>query len=220
MDFDILLPNNNEESFIMLAEKLNYKGLLFLYSIDNFTKKKEAKYTTSLTIIQGIIAEKKDIPKAKKISNFVLTIADEKDSRNVIEQHIPDAMVNFEDNSINDTLKQRYSGLNNVLCDLMAKNDINLCFSLAEIKQNNEDYLGRIMQNITLAQKHKVPIIIASFTSDPYQMRNPKDIISFFVTIGMKETIAKHGLINCYKKYISNKKEKAGESFGKGIEVV
>jgi len=33
---DIVIPNNNEEEFIKMAEKLGYKELLFLYNFLNF----------------------------------------------------------------------------------------------------------------------------------------------------------------------------------------
>ncbi|MBS3137051.1 hypothetical protein J4232_01335 [Candidatus Woesearchaeota archaeon] len=217
---DIVIPNNNEEQFIKIAEALSYKSLCFLYSLENFVKKKSFQETTRLHIFSAIIASKKDFSKAKKFPALVIYEADSADNRQLIENEKPAAIINLERFERKDTIKQRSSGLNNVLAELMVKNKILLAFSLQNIKSNDEDYLGRVMQNISLAQKHKLNCIIASFAVHPYQMKNPKDIVSFFVTLGMNESSAKQSLENVYFRYKLNKTKSEGKIIADGIEEV
>ena len=41
---DIVIPNNNEEEFIVIAEKLGYNGLCFLYDLNDYSIKKRKLY--------------------------------------------------------------------------------------------------------------------------------------------------------------------------------
>ena len=43
-------------------------------------------------------------------------------------------------------------------------------------------------------KKYKVKTLIASFASDPYGMRAPNDLASFFVSLGMHPKEAKDSL--------------------------
>ena len=38
---DIVIPDNNEEEFITMEEKLGYKALLFLYDINEYSNKQK-----------------------------------------------------------------------------------------------------------------------------------------------------------------------------------
>ena len=38
---DVVIPNNNEEEFITMAEKLGYKALCFLYDINDYPNKQK-----------------------------------------------------------------------------------------------------------------------------------------------------------------------------------
>ncbi|MBI5392797.1 hypothetical protein HZA96_02915 [Candidatus Woesearchaeota archaeon] len=214
---DIIIPNNNEEQFIKIAEALGYKSLCFLCTIDNFQKRKSFQENTKLQIISAILATKKDFSKAKKYPVLIIYEADAVNNRQLIENEKPAAIINIEKFERKDTIKQRSSGLNNVLAELMVRNKIQLAFSLQDIKQNNEEYLGRVMQNIILAQKHKIGSIIASFATHPYQMKNPKDIISFFVTLGMDEAAAKQSLSNAYSRWKQIKDKSEGKIIAEGI---
>ena len=58
-----------------------------------------------------------------------------------------------------DKLKQRDSGLNEVLCEIAKKNNITLAINFSEIIESEGKergkILGRIIQNIKLIKKHK-----------------------------------------------------------------
>ena len=214
---DLVFPKNNEIEFIKTAELLNYGSLCFLYTLEDFEKRKSLEYPTNLKIFSAIICAKKQLQKAKKLSPFVI-VESEEDDRNTLEQLSPDVMYNFEKASIKNTIKQKYSGINNIYADIMHANNIMILFSLQKIKKNDDIYLGRIMQNIMLAQKHKIDIITATFADSPLAMRNPKDIISLFITLGMNEATAKKSLSNAYSRYMQNQSKKQGKIIADGIE--
>jgi len=57
-----------------------------------------------------------------------------------------------------DSLYERNSGLNHILCDIAKKNNITFILDLREISGNNKqkaEIIGRIIQNIKLIKKSK-----------------------------------------------------------------
>ncbi|MFH1438998.1 MAG: RNase P subunit p30 family protein [Candidatus Woesearchaeota archaeon] len=184
---DIVIPNKNEKQFIEIAEKLGYKELCFLYGIKDFKDKSNEKYDTKLDISFGIICLPKECHKAKEQSKLVVVKADD-EVRQTIERYKPNIIYDFENipSIIHDFLHHRNSGMNHVLAKLCAKNKISVGFSFSSVLNGNRTkLLGRIEQNIKLCKKAKCSIVIGSFTSDPYEMRNMKDIIGLFKGIGL-----------------------------------
>ena len=50
------------------------------------------------------------------------------------------------------------------------------------------------MQNIRLCRKYKVKMVLASFATDKFEMRDARDLISFGVCLGMNPGEAKKAL--------------------------
>jgi RNase P/RNase MRP subunit p30 len=206
---DIVIPNNNEEEFITIAEKLGIKELMFLYPYenyiklkDNINKKKEIEgKNKKIKIHYGILADLKNI---QKINN---KLKDKKDfvvmkcsnaNREVIEKPKANLVFALEEYGWKDYMHQRASGLNQILCRLANKNKVAIGYSISSLLDSKDKsvILGRIIQNIMLCRKFKVKTVIASFTSNPYQMRSPHDLISLFTMLGMHEKEAKDSLEN------------------------
>lgn len=95
-----------------------------------------------------------------------------------------------------DTFHQRASGLNQVYCKLAVRNKIAVAFNLRDIFYAKDKYvvLGRVMQNIRLCRKYKVKMMIISLAEDEYGMRNPMDLISLGISLGMTAKEASDGL--------------------------
>ena len=67
---DIVIPGNNEEEFIAIARKLGYKTLYFLYNYDDYqSKKKNFADNADIKIVNGILADSKNLKKIKKWIN-------------------------------------------------------------------------------------------------------------------------------------------------------
>ena len=176
MYFDIVCPDNNESDFIEMAKKLGYGGLCFVY--EQMPEKTEDE---SLQVYYGLFAE--DVKKARKSADFVVA-KDVKNPRPYVEKYVPDLLMGMEKEGKKDFMHQRNSGVDNVISGLAAKKGVALGFSLKDCEDTK--VLGRIMQNIVLCEKYNVDAIPCSMAETPLEMRNPRDVISLFSWLGMK----------------------------------
>lgn len=175
---DIVFPKGNEQEFIDLAKKLGIKGLLFVYEnkrdffndsfVENalFVPPPKVKFTK----LQGI----------KTVSEG---------TRHALECGA-DIAFGFEHSEFKDKMHYRESGLNQVLCKIALEQKVQIGFSfetiLESFGQERSILLGRMMQNLLLCQKYKVPIRLASFASKPENMRAPADILSLLQDLGLR----------------------------------
>jgi hypothetical protein len=179
---DIVFPNKNEEEFIEMSKKLGMAGIIFAYKNKNeFYEKK-----TDIPAINALIAEPKNIMKAKQLNAPAICTA----SREAIERGA-NIVFGFELLEEKEHTHYRKSGLNQVLCKIAADKKVAIGFSFTTILnsygQKRAQLLGRIMQNITFCQKYKTPMKIASFATNPYEMRAPADLTAFFKNLGMQQ---------------------------------
>lgn len=206
---DLVLPKNNEKEFIEIAEKLKNPALCFIYKFKNradFSKKQEKinklQEKTKLRLFIGLIADSKNINKAKKLTKLVIYKSTGND-RHVIEKSKANVVFGLETIAARDSMHHRNSGLNQVLCKLANKNNVMIGFSFSSILNTDwmirSQILGRLMQNIRLCRKYKVKTVIASFAEKPYDMRPYHDLKSVFICFGMHPKEAKDSLENIYK---------------------
>ena len=210
MFIDLVLPKNNEKEFIEIAEKLRIDGLCFVYSFktkEDFLKKNEAikklQEKTKLKLFSGLIADSKNIIKAKKLAKIVVYKSTGND-RYAVEKSRAGIVFGLEAVANKDSMHSRNSGLNQVLCKLANKNNIIISFSFSGILNTDgikrSQILGRIMQNIRLCRKYNVKTIIASFANKPYEIRPYHDLKRVFVCFGMHPTEAHASLENMHKR--------------------
>jgi len=166
---DIVFPNKNEQEFEETAKKLGIE-LLFVYK-DN----KNAK---------ALLVEPKDVRKTHDKKIMAICTA----SREAIERGA-DVVYGFELLETREHTHYRASGMNQVLCKLAADKKVKIGFSFSEILNTygpkRAIIMGRMAQNIMFCQKYKTPIKIASFATEPYQMRAEAELKAFFKQLGM-----------------------------------
>jgi len=128
-------------------------------------------------------------------------------NRNFFESKKTDIITSLETSLEKDRTHYRESGLNHVLCKLAKKNKIAIAFNFNNILNAKKRYplLGRIMQNIRLCRKYKIPMIIVSFANDRYDMRNPRDLISLGISLGMTPIEAKNGVSKNIQDILTSK---------------
>ena len=193
---DIVFPDRNEKEFIEIAEKLGFKGLIFVYS-DSSKCADAQKLGTKLKILTALVADQKKIQQARQKSKLVF-MKSTGDDRFAFEKSKPDLVFELEEAQKHDYIHQRASGLNHILCDLAKKNNVGIGFSFSSVLNSSgmlrAQIIGRIQQNISLCRKYKNKVVIASFARNPFEMRSPQDLASFFVTIGMHQKEARDGL--------------------------
>jgi len=121
---------------------------------------------------------KKVVVKGRDIS-FNRLILENKKVRMLILSHI----------NKKDKLKQRDSGLNEVLCKIAKQNNITLAIDLDELKKEKDkktkaEILSRILQNIKLIKKYKNDFKILNY-------KNKNQAFSFLLTLGLPTNLSK-----------------------------
>ncbi len=175
---DIVFPKNNEEAFIKIALELGTKELIFLYPFVEYKSKQWNE--KGLTIKTGILALPKQVRDAQKKAEIVVVKAAGETDLHTLE-HFPSAiMYGFEFSERKDFMHHRNSGMNHMHAAMMAEKNVIYGFPVAALVHAEEklkgEIVGRLRQNIALAQKYKVKVVLASFASDPMDMRNGKDV--------------------------------------------
>ena len=176
---EIVFPEQNEDEFVEIAIRLGHKEICFAYPENKLPK--ELPKTSKLTIKTAIINPAKP---AKTRQKCDLIIAD-KNARAAFEKQDYDIVFGLEKSKENDFMKQRNSGLNQVLCKIAASKDkvYGINFNDVLNSKNRPLVIGRMMQNIMLCKKYKVKMIIFSGAKEPYEIRAQKDLDSFFEII-------------------------------------
>jgi len=127
---------------------------------------------------------------------IVVLAGNEEFNRKVLEKKDIDVLL-FSNLYGKDKLKQRDSGLNQVLCKLANKNDIAIGVDLKQLDSGSDFdksvYLAKLMQNIRLCKKFKVKMIIINVKEN-----NKKDLNSFLLTLGMDTKMAKSAVENSF----------------------
>jgi len=145
-----------------------------------------------------MIIESQDINEARKIiqntkknspeEEIIVRAQDEEFNRKILEMKNVDVLLSPEIHNRKDSLKQRDSGLNEVLCNIAAKNKIKIGIDIEEIikRQGKEKaiILARIMQNIKLCRREKCEIVLMG----KYDKRAG---FSFLLTMGASTEQAK-----------------------------
>lgn len=198
---DIVFPNNNEEEFTLMAQRLGYSALYFIYEYKNtkqigILKEKiiSLKHKTKFEIVMGLKVKPNEIMKAKIFSDVIVCESSDK-NRWVLEKTRKVILYNVEYQDKNDFMHHRNSGLNQVLCKFANQNSIKIGISFYSLLHADEKIksllFGRISQNIKLCRKYEVNMLLASFATNVYDIRTPFDLQSFGVVFGMNPGEAK-----------------------------
>ena len=97
----------------------------------------------------------------RKVHGFILVEGyDEKVNRAAVESRKVNVLLSPEKQFSKDSLQQRHSGLNHILCKLAAQHNvgigIDVDFLLHQQSEGRVHSLGKIMQNISLCNKYRV----------------------------------------------------------------
>ncbi len=170
---------------LVLADNLNAFG-------------KKLGYSKIIKVEINQVNDRKDLRFLVNKKESLLIVLGSKFNREVLDLKNIDILLNPEKGVKEDFLNARNSGLNQVLLGLAKKNNIAIGINFNEILKSRSveraKLLGRISQNIALCRKYKVKMVLGSFASNEFEMRAPKDFISFLITLGMHPKEAKEAL--------------------------
>ena len=146
-----------------------------------------------------MIIETRDLNQARKLieenfkkKNQVIVKAQNPEfNRKILENKKVDILLSPELTE-RDRLKERGSGLNEVLCKIAAKNKIKIAIDIEEIlKTKGKEraiLLARLMQNIKLCKRTGTEVKIFP------KKYNKKDLFSLFLTLGASTNQAKKAI--------------------------
>lgn len=139
---------------------------------------------------------RKEIKREKEFQKKIIVQAqNEKFNRKILENKGVDVLLSPEFNNLNDKLKQRNSGLNEILCKIAKKNDISIGIELKKIinlqKKDKTKILSRIIQNISLCKRIGTKILIID-----KEKFSKQEIFSFFLSLGCSTKKTKEIFLN------------------------
>ena len=98
--------------------------------------------------------------------------------RFVLEKSDVDIVYGMETIHPKDSMHFVRGGLDQVLCKIAAEKGKILAFSFSDILNSSSQgkLLARIMFNVKLCKKYKVPMMVCSFAASKEEMRSAKDL--------------------------------------------
>jgi ribonuclease P/MRP protein subunit RPP1 len=109
------------------------------------------------------------------------------------------------------------SGLNDVLLRFAAKNKVAIEINFREVlnasKNTRAKILKNISQNVRMAKKLKVPIIICSGALSHFELKDPQVLASFANCIGLDMTNAKNSISKIPENILEESKKRKNESW-------
>lgn len=182
---EVAIPKNNEKDFIGVAERLGIKSLLFLYEKNDKSQSKmleELQKTTKIKLQTALLN--------KKVPKQICFCTGE---RKNVEDKNATHLYGFELLEEKEHFHYRKSGMNQVISKLLQQKNKTLVIDMEKIleaknaKQDQPQLIGRLSQNLILARKHKLNLIICSLATKPENLRTEKHYKSFLNMLGFEE---------------------------------
>ena len=122
---------------------------------------------------------------------IIVEAQDDDFNRKILEYGKFDILLSLEKGNKKDKPKALDSGLNEVLCDIAAKNRISIGIDIEDIekleKKEKAQRLARIIQNIRLCRKSKTKLKIINY-------KDKKSAFSFLISLGASTQQAKEAI--------------------------
>lgn len=130
------------------------------------------------------IKEIQSIKRQNPKEEIIVKTQDEDFNRKILENKNINILLSPELHDRKDKLKQRDSGLNEILCRIAKNNNVKIGIDLEKIKNLNKKekarIIARIIQNIKLCKKTKTEIVVFPRNENKYKKQ---DIMSFITTL-------------------------------------
>lgn len=217
--------SEGESSLEQLAEtakKLNYSGFCFVeyfQSEDQIKKKYEeierVAKKENIEIFLGFEARNPHeieilSQKRKKFDILLAQGGELKMNRAAVETPEVDILTHpsFERND---------SGLNHVLMKLAKENNVAIEINFREVlineRKSRSKTIQKMIENVNLAKKIGVPLIICSGALSHWELRDPLELSSFMIELGLKTNEAVGCISKIPEKIISQNKERKNQKW-------
>ncbi len=223
---DICLPKGNEKGLSEQAKELGYGEVVFLYPTRGELLEKKKVFPAV-----GFYLRAEKISDLKKINSVYLeadltavSSQDESVIRAAASNPKVDLLFEITSASGKDHLHYRRSGVNDIVVNIAKKSGQSYGLSFRHFLEQKPiaraKILGREMQNIRLARR-KIPIIIASFSEIPEQIRKPENLQTFSRVLGLNHPQSRAATAGVIQAIIQRKAQiKSKEYVRPGVRLV
>lgn len=236
--YDLHVSAKDFEEKIKIAEHLGWSGICLVKEFNSNSKSfseeiKILKEKVKIEIFVGAKISTKIPKEVQKKSRAALEYADiilvdggdENINRAASECWEVDILCHPEKTSDRDFMDQKNSGIDHIMAKFMAERSIALEINFSKILDSygmlRSQIMGRIGQNIQLAKKYKVPIIITSGSEGKWSLRSPRELEAVGLSLGMTKESAKKAIEENPLKIIKKSEDRKNPNvIMKGLEVV
>ena len=238
--YDLHVTYEDSEHKLKIAEKLEWNGICLVEDFSNFEKfenlltdAEKLRQDSSLEILIGASIGPESPRELRKLSRNALKYADiilvdggdTEINRMASECWEVDILSHPERNREKDFMRQRNSGINDVIAKLMAEKCIAIEFNFNEILNSRGMFrsrvIGRMRQNVRLARKYNAPMILTTGATDRYGMRSPRDLVAIGKTLGMTDKEAKSSVSTDAMRIVQKSRDRKNpDILMKGLRVV
>jgi hypothetical protein len=177
INFDVVIPNNNEESFIARALDLGYKEIVFLTSDIHYVR----PLTNKLIIRTAyLLKDVSEFSRTRKKFDYIFAKAE----RKYFELKV-DFIIDVESSERKDSFHYRATSLNQVHAELAKKNEITLVFNFSKLASDPLSTKGKMSQNALLIKKYKLKHTAFSLATTPSMMRSLTTLHSLEILLGL-----------------------------------
>jgi hypothetical protein len=169
IEFDVVIPSNNEEEFVAQALILGYKELVFLTDNINYIKTASLTYQKDKILIKTayLLKDVSEFTRARKRFDYIFAKAE----RKYFELNV-DFIINSELSDRKDSFHYKATSLNQVHAELAKKNNIALVFNFNKLISNPAATKGKMSQNALLIRKYGLDYATFSLATTPSMMRS------------------------------------------------
>ncbi|MEA3255384.1 MAG: RNase P subunit p30 family protein [Candidatus Altiarchaeota archaeon] len=235
--YDLNVDARGFEGKIELAGRLEWDGICLVKDFDSGFKSFSeeiagVKKKSVIDILLGARISTKIPGEIQKKSRAALEYADliladggdEDVNRVASECWEVDVLCHPEKGVQKDYTSQRSSGLNHVSARFMAERYIALELNFSEILCTygvvRSQVMGRMRQNVMLARKYGVPLIISSGAVGKSALRSPRELMAVGLTLGMDAGFVKRVMEYPLEVIKKSRDRKNPDVLMKGLEVV
>lgn len=168
---EYVFPKDNEKEFVEIAKRLGIREICFVY---NKIKDVSSYSCEGLNVSCGVLCNYRNVRKFE-CETLIDAFEDREHIRAILESG-PSVVFNLEKCARKDFMHNRGSGLNQVLAKIMVEKQVKWGVSFSSLLncdlRKKAIFMGRMRQNMLLARKYGVEPAIASFSKNPYELRN------------------------------------------------
>jgi hypothetical protein len=180
-DFDVVIPNKNEDAFIDQALALGYREIVFLTQNISYSCKQSDRIRIKTAYLVDDVS---DVSRARKKFDYIFAPAERKYFEWKSDPGI-DFIVGAESSDRRDSFHYKATGLNQVHAELVKSNGLTVVFAFSKLSSNPFLVKGRMLQNARLVNKYKLKYSVFTLAADPNMMRSRNILDSLAKTLGM-----------------------------------